>query len=153
MRAKHVAVQAVTVDELERELADLFGAHRFDAELFADLAERGDHRSFAGIDAPAGAVHLARAEPALLLDEQDARVLAIDDEEKRRAIGGLPRAPVDVGQTHTILLPKRKDPFDRRSGLRPAGSIFRPGDPWFASLPTGVPFDPRREIVEKFSKR
>ena len=71
--------EGVAVDELKRELALLLDADGDDAELFPHLADRRFERCLAGLEPAAGSVHLARTEPPLLLDEQDA--LGLDDEK------------------------------------------------------------------------
>lgn len=92
-RREHGHVDAEAVCELKRELARPTHVERFDAYLFARLAQRAGQRAFSGLDPTPGTVHLARAEPALLLDQQD--FVAAPHEQQRRAFIGLPARPVD----------------------------------------------------------
>src|SRR3954470_312137 len=71
-RPEHHRVERVAVDELKRELAVLGHAGRRDTELLLDLADGARESVLVRLDATAGAVHLARTEPALLADEEDA---------------------------------------------------------------------------------
>jgi hypothetical protein len=72
-------------------------SRRRDEQFLLDLADRRLHRRLAGVHPSARAVDLPRAEPLLLVDQQDFAVL--DDKEERSALDGLPTSPVDVGET------------------------------------------------------
>jgi len=113
--AEDVAVKRVPVGELERQLAVLgqrSGAH---AELLEQLARGALARRLSRLDAPARTVDLARAEAALLLDQE--HPLALDDEHERRDVVGDPRGPVDGGDAsrngglvHARLAYSRRSP-------------------------------------------
>src|SRR5262249_35281279 len=82
-RGEDEAVQAQAVDELEADLAARLDTCRCHSDLLFDLADRARERGLAGLELPARSVDLARAEPALLVDQEHAP--SADDEEQRRA--------------------------------------------------------------------
>ena len=93
--------QRVTVHKLKGEFAARRHARRGDAQLLLHFADGAVQRRFAVVEPPARPVDFARAEAALLADQQD--LIGVPHEQERCALLGRPVLPIDVCKANVLV--------------------------------------------------
>jgi 2-oxoisovalerate dehydrogenase E1 component len=127
---KDRAVEAVAIHELEEQLADLDQSARPDQELLFELTESTLKRRFARLESPTRAVDLARAEPTLLVNQED--TASPNDEHQRRPILRHPPGPIELRgpQRITSTFTHRGRPSSAASAIVHVDSQGKPCHRW-----------------------